>query len=114
MFNGIRLAITIPASSPSAWQLEAVTVALSARSSWSSFLIPGMVWSSFRSSCCSSAMCLCPSVRGSILRSTHMAAAVPAACPMVANVLCTRTVPSATCEKLAQRPAISRLSMFFE
>ena len=42
------------------------------------------------------------------------AAAVPTACPISAHVAMTRVVPSATCVTLIFRPAIMRLSMFFE
>ena len=85
---------------------EAVTFAARAKSSGSSFLTPGMNWSSFRSACWSSLMRFAPTSRTERFSRTAIAAAVPVACPMVKIVPMMRVEPSAAWVTEMLRPAM--------
>ena len=73
-----------------------------------------MYWSSFSSRCCSSLTCFSPYARGDSPFRIARPAAVPAACPSVKIVASTRTLPSAMCVTLWQRPANMRFGTLRE
>ena len=91
---------------------DALAFAALARSAGSSFLIPIMVWSLRSSSCCRrfKSFGFARSAAGVTPSPTHIAAAVPTACPTAAHVDITRVEQNATCEQLMLRPAMKRLS----